>query len=188
MVKLLVAALEEELSAFPTEIPGWAIVVTGVGKVLAATELTAAVLEHRPESILVVGTAGSIGPLPPGAVIFPTATIQTDATRIDELVGRAVSAPHLIAIPGGRDEVIIGTADAFIDDAERVAQIRAVDPATALVDMETYAYVHVAARYGIPITVAKAVSDSADEHAATTWPTTVARCSAALWLAVQDGF
>ncbi len=188
MVRLLVAALEEELVAFPATIPGVATVVTGPGKVLAATGLAAAIKEHRPDSVLVVGTAGWIGPSRPrlGRVLFPSATVQTDATNIDDIVGRSVSAPRSLPIDGGSMALVVGTADAFVADQAHAARIRALDPLLMLVDMETYAYVHVALRHGIPITVAKAVSDGADEHAGGGWARAVAECSAALWAEVRD--
>ncbi len=49
-----------------------------------------------------------------------------------------------------------------------------------LVDMETYAYVWVAERFGVPIRVLKAVSDRAQDGALTDWRETVTACSAQL--------
>ena len=49
-----------------------------------------------------------------------------------------------------------------------------------LVDMETYAYAWVAAQFGVPIRVLKAVSDRAQDDAITDWRTAVTACSAQL--------
>ena len=46
--------------------------------------------------------------------------------------------------------------------------------------METYAYAWVAAQFGVPIRVLKAVSDRAQDDAITDWRTAVAACSAQL--------
>jgi adenosylhomocysteine nucleosidase len=69
-------------------------------------------------------------------------------------------------------------ADHFVDDADAVADIRTLG--ATLVDMETYAYIWVAERFGVPITVLKAVSDSAQDDAITDWRSAVAAPSAEL--------
>src|SRR5690606_15804513 len=59
-VKLLVAALESELQAFPAELPGFDRLVTGPGKLMAAYGLTRALDSASYEEIVVVGTAGAV--------------------------------------------------------------------------------------------------------------------------------
>ena len=78
----------------------------------------------------------------------------------------------------GRDGVTIATGDHFVDDAEAVAVIRPLG--AGLVDMETYAYAWVAAQFGVPIRVIKAISDRAQDDAITDWRTAVTACSAQL--------
>ena len=104
------------------------------------------------------------------------AAIQHDVTDIDGIVGQHVSLPPRVEL--GRDGVTIATGDHFVDDAEAVAVIRPLG--AGLVDMETYAYAWVAAQFGVPIRVIKAVSDRAQDDAITDWRTAVTACSAQL--------
>ena len=94
-------------------------------------------------------------------------------TDIDGIVGQHVSLPTRLEL--GREGVTIATGDHFVDDAEAVSVIRPLG--AGLVDMETYAYVWVAERFGAPIRVLKAVSDRAQDGALTDWRETVTACS-----------
>ena len=175
-MKLLVAALDAELVAFPPELPGFDRLVTGPGKLQATYALTRALDARRYDEILVVGTAGAIDAQLDGDVYEIDAAIQHDVTDIDGIVGQHVSLPPRVEL--GRDGVTIATGDHFVDDAEAVAVIRPLG--AGLVDMETYAYAWVAAQFGVPIRVIKAVSDRAQDDAITDWRTAVTACSAQL--------
>ncbi len=175
-MKLLVAALDAELVAFPPELPGFDRLVTGPGKLQATYALTRALDARRYDEILVVGTAGAIDARLDGDVYEIDAAIQHDVTDIDGIVGQHVSLPPRVEL--GRDGVTIATGDHFVDDAEAVAVIRPLG--AGLVDMETYAYAWVAAQFGVPIRVIKAVSDRAQDDAITDWRTAVTACSAQL--------
>ncbi len=175
-MKLLVAALEAELVAFPPELHGFDRLVTGPGKLQATYALTRALDAGRYDEILVVGTAGAIDAQLDGDVYEIDAAIQHDVTDIDGIVGQHVSLPPRVEL--GRDGVTIATGDHFVDDAEAVAVIRPLG--AGLVDMETYAYAWVAAQFGIPIRVLKSVSDRAQDGAIKDWRTTVTACSAQL--------
>jgi adenosylhomocysteine nucleosidase len=92
-----------------------------------------------------------------------------------------VSLPTRVIVPESvirREPVTIATGDHFVDDAEAVESIRPLG--ARLVDMETYAYIWVAERFGVPIRVLKAVSDRAQDDAITDWRAAVAACSAQL--------
>ena len=175
-MKLLVAALDAELVAFPPELPGFDRLVTGPGKLQATYALTRALDARRYDEILVVGTAGAIDARLDGDVYEIDAAIQHEVTDIDGIVGQHVSLPPRVEL--GRDGVTIATGDHFVDDAEAVAVIRPLG--AGLVDMETYAYAWVAAQFGVPIRVIKAVSDRAQDDAITDWRTAVTACSAQL--------
>ena len=175
-MKLLVAALDAELVAFPPELPGFDRLVTGPGKLQATYALIRALDARRYDEILVVGTAGAIDARLDGDVYEIDAAIQHDVTDIDGIVGQHVSLPPRVEL--GRDGVTIATGDHFVDDAEAVAVIRPLG--AGLVDMETYAYAWVAAQFGVPIRVIKAVSDRAQDDAITDWRTAVTACSAQL--------
>jgi adenosylhomocysteine nucleosidase len=172
-VKLLVAALEAELVAFPAELPGFDRLVTGPGKLQATYALTRALDAATYDEIVVVGTAGAIDPRLDGTVYDVGGAIQHDVTDIDGIVGQHVSLPTRVDF--GPEGVTIATGDHFVDDAEAVGVIRPLG--AGLVDMETYAYAWVAEQYGVPIRVLKAVSDRAQDDAITDWRTAVTACS-----------
>jgi adenosylhomocysteine nucleosidase len=172
-VKLLVAALEAELVAFPPDLAGFDRLVTGPGKLQATYALTRALDAGDYDEIVVVGTAGAIDHRLDGSVYEIGAAIQHDVTDIDGVVGQHVSLPHRVEL--AREGVTIATGDHFVDDAEAVAVIRPLG--AGLVDMETYAYAWVAAQFDVPIRVIKAVSDRAQDDAITDWRSAVTACS-----------
>ncbi|WES64230.1 hypothetical protein P0L94_17415 [Microbacter sp. GSS18] len=175
-MKLLVAALESELSAFPADLPGFDRLVTGPGKLQATYGLTRALEAGSYEEVLVVGTAGAIDRRLEHEVYEIAAAIQHDVTDIDGIVGQHVSLPARVELEAG--EVTIATGDHFVDDAEAVSVILPLG--AGMVDMETYAYIWVAQEFGIPIRVLKSVSDRAQDDAHATWHDMVELCSAQL--------
>lgn len=183
-MKLLVAALDAELVAFPSDIAGFDQLVTGPGKLQATYALTRALDAGSYDEILVVGTAGAIDPRLTDDVFEIAAAIQHDVTDIDGIVGQHVSLPPRVELR--TEGVTIATGDHFVDDAEAVQVIRPLG--AGLVDMETYAYAWVAERFGVPIRVIKAVSDRAQDDAITDWRATVAACSARLWEVVRADY
>lgn len=186
-MRLLVAALESELVAFPETLDGFDRLVTGPGKLQATYALTRALENGRYDEIVVVGTAGAIDPLLPDGVFEVTAAMQHDVTDIDGIVGQHVSLPHRVAIAGsGEDGVTIATGDHFVDDAEAVEVIRPLG--ASMVDMETYAYAWVAREYGVPLRVLKAVSDRAQDGAHLTWKEAVTMCSGQLRDRIRDDY
>ncbi|MBS0023133.1 nucleoside phosphorylase [Microbacterium paraoxydans] len=175
-MKLLVAALASELSAFPEELDGFDRLVTGPGKLQATYALTRALDARRYDEIVVVGTAGAIDPGLEATVHEIGSAFQHDVTDLDGVSGQHVSLPARVST--GRDGVLIATGDHFVEDAEVTAVIRPTG--AALVDMETYAYIWVAGQFGVPIRAFRAVSDQAEDGALTDWRAAVARCSVQL--------
>ena len=100
-----------------------------------------------------------------------------DVSDLDGIVGQHVSLPSRIELPTAGHA--IATGDIFVDDADAVLRIRALD--AVLVDMESYAYAYVAGEFGVPLRIIKAVSDRAQGGATQLWDEVVATCSAALW-------
>jgi len=175
-VKLLVAALASELSAFPEELEGFDRLITGPGKLQATYALTRALDANDYDEIVVVGTAGAIDPdLEPRVHEVGTA-FQHDVTDLDGIAGQHVSLPTKVST--GKEGVLIATGDHFVEDAEITAVIR--PSGAVLVDMETYAYIWVAGRFEVPIRVFRAISDQAEDGALTDWREAVARCSVQL--------
>ncbi len=173
-MRLLVAALDSELVAFPADLAGFDRLVTGPGKLQATYALTRALDATAYDEVVVVGTAGAIDARLEASVYEISGAVQHDVTDIDGIVGQNVSLPALVELDvhGG---VTIATGDHFVDDAEAVATIRPLG--AGLVDMETYAYIWVAQRFGVPIRVLKAVSDRAQDGAITDWHAAVTACS-----------
>lgn len=184
-VRLLVAALDAELVAFPAELEGFDRLVTGPGKLQAAYGLTRALSLRDYEEVLVLGTGGAIDPELTGTVYEISAAVQHDVSDLDGIVGQHVSLPPRVEID--REGVTIATGDHFVDDAERVELIRGLG--AGMVDMETYAYIWVAQQFGVPIRVIRAVSDRAQDDAITDWRTTVTVCSGILreWMRENYG-
>ncbi|MBL5974575.1 MAG: purine-nucleoside phosphorylase [Candidatus Leucobacter sulfamidivorax] len=150
---LLVFAHEDEAAAFARA--GVPHLVTGIGKVNAALELTRALADagSGPGRVVVLGTAGIVAEGPRLDTVYQiSAAVQHDfslpSPRL-ELGGEVVAEPAIIA-----------TGDVFVqDDAQRQ---RIAELGATLVDMETYAYAHVCRRLGVPLQVFKSPSDFAD--------------------------
>ncbi|WP_434809813.1 nucleoside phosphorylase [Microbacterium sp. bgisy189] len=182
-MKLLVAALDSEVAAFPASLPGFDRLITGPGKLRAAYELTRALAGGNYDEIVVVGTAGAVDATLPDEVHDVTAAIQHDVTDLDGIVGQHVSLPPRVTT-GAAGGVTIATGDNFVDDAAAVEIIRTLGG--ALVDMETYAYIWVAQQFDVPIRVLKAVSDNAQDDAITDWRAAVAACSVRLYARMRE--
>lgn len=172
-MRLLVAAHAAELGAFEPDIPGFTRLLTGVGKLNATYALTRALDAARYDEIVVVGTAGAIDPdLAPG-IYDIDATVQHDVMDLEGVRGRHIAMPERVEVGGAG--VTIATGDHFVDDADAVVLIRTLG--ARMVDMEAYAYAWVAAQFGVPIRILKAVSDRAQDGATQTWDEVVAECS-----------
>ena len=181
-MKLLVAALESELVAFPEQVTGYDRLVTGPGKIMAASALTRALCTTAYEEILVVGTAGAIDPdIAPGIHVIDR-VFQYDVIDDKGVAGHHVSMPQNLRLGDG--DVVIATGDSFVDDADTVRAIHALGG--HLVDREAYVYTWVAGEFGVPIRIWKAVSDTAQDGANQTWEAAVADCSRQLWERLQS--
>jgi adenosylhomocysteine nucleosidase len=159
----VVVAVADEAQAFAHRFP---VLVMGVGKVRAATATTWAILQHQPSVILNVGTAGALraGDLATGVVHEIGTVIQHD------LNGRAIAAligtdptPALTLSDSG---TVLATGDRFVASPEERDALAAH---AHLVDMEGYAVASAASRLGVPVRLAKTISDDAGEGAAASW-------------------
>jgi adenosylhomocysteine nucleosidase len=180
---LVVAALDEETAAFPTDVE---VLHLGVGKVQAAASLAAALASRTqpPALVLNVGTAGGLHGQPLGTVVEIGTVLQHDfdVAAVSAFVGRPLGGGPIDLDAPHDATTTLATGDRIVlDSAERD---RLAD-AAQLVDMEGYAIAAVCRAMGVPVRMLKAVSDGADEGAALDWPATLARCSAALCEAAQ---
>ncbi len=161
---LFVSATTEEAAHLP---PGVPLVVTGIGTVNCAVNLCRAIERRRPNRLVNIGTAGALRDGLSG-VFEITSVLQHDlsADLIAEMTGKPF--PHRVdlAATTGLPTARLATGDSFISDSgirDSLAQ------RAELVDMEGYAVARAGQTYGIPVTLLKQVSDSADETAKLTW-------------------
>lgn len=175
-MNILAAALEDELQAFPDHLPGWERLVTGIGRLNAATALTERLLAAPGARVVVVGTAGTLDPALPAGVHPVGAVLQHDVWDFEHRRGLHVALPARFLLSG---DITVATGDSFTDSAEQSAQIRRLG--ADMVDMESYAFAWAAHRQGAPLAIARVASDGADAEALHTWDETVARCSTELW-------
>ena len=177
---LLVVALSEEADALDDSLP---VLVTGPGKVNAATAVATALSGARPATVVNVGTAGGLRDGLHG--IHEIGTVMQhdfDAAAIRALVGRDYGDPIVLA-GGAAPGVVLATGDGFVTDSTLRSRL-AVE--AHLVDMEGYAVAWAARVAGVPVRLVKLVSDDASGGALRTWTETVGAHSRALAQWVRD--
>lgn len=177
---VILVALAAEAEAFADLAP---VVVTGVGKVAAATATAWVCLEHRPSTVLNVGTAGALTLDIAHDVVHEIGTViqhDLDSRAIAELIG-ADPAPPIHLLGHGP---VLATGDRFVASP---ADRDALGARAQLVDMEGYAVAAAAKRMWVPARLAKIVSDDAGHDAATRWVESLAPASRALaaWLEAE---
>ncbi|GAB2565396.1 purine-nucleoside phosphorylase [Leucobacter ruminantium] len=152
---LLVFAHGDEATAFADV----EHLVTGVGKVNAATALSAALAAGGIERVVVLGTAGVVGD---GASRLDLDTVY----QVTGLVQHDFSLPSPTLRPAGEallpdaQRTVMATGDVFVKSDEQRSRIAGLG--AALVDMEGYAYAAVCARFGTALQIFKIPSDFAD--------------------------
>lgn len=177
---LLVVALEEEARHLHvSELP---ILVTGVGKVCAASALAAVLARQRPSRIINLGTAGSLRDGLSGTqIIGRVIQYDFDDAAIAELTGGHFGEPIELASSGP----VLGSGDLFVrgGPAREALVARGVD----LVDMEGYAVARVARDFGLETMLVKEISDGAGEAAGASWSENLDDCAERLgaWLRAE---
>lgn len=166
---LLVVALEEEATHLHvTELP---VLVTGAGKVNAAVAVATTLGQYSPSSVVNLGTAGALRDGVTGTIVIGR-VIQHDLddAALFGLAGLHFGEPIDLAASGPT----LATGDAFVSDSQVRERLAAL---ADLVDMEGYAIASAARVAGVPVTLVKRVSDSADAAAARSWRETVDDCA-----------
>lgn len=174
---LLVVALEEEASHLHvSDLP---VLVTGIGKVNAAVAVAQTLGEHSPSRVINLGTAGALRDGISGVHVVGTVRQHDlDDAALYALSGVHATEPIELDPSSG---IVLATGDRFIarpDVRERLAT------EAHLVDMEGYAIAAACRAAGIPLTIVKQISDSADDDAGRTWRETIDECAEKLgaWL------
>lgn len=179
---LIVVALEREAQHLHvSELP---VLVTGVGKINAASALSAVLARQRPSRIINMGTAGALHEGLVGTqVIGRVIQHDFDDETICALTGEHFGAP----IDLGKGGPVLGTGDVFVSggEARQALLARGVD----MVDMEGYAVARVAREFGLSATLVKQISDGAGEEAGKSWSDNLDDCAEKLgtWLQAEPG-
>lgn len=169
---LLVVATPEEAEHLGIDLP---VLITGIGRLNTATRLTEALVAGpRPTSLVNVGTAGSLTGVT-GVHRIGTVVLHDFSHAAIAALAGAEAYPPITLDPSAA--TVLATGDAFIEDtATRARLAQHAD----LVDMEGYAVAWVGQHLGVPVTLIKLVSDTADADAGRLWIDGVAECSRVL--------
>ena len=173
---LLVVALHGEAEGLDDRLP---ILVTGPGKVRAATAVAAMLAIATPAYVVNLGTAGGLRPGLDGVHEIGT-VIQHDFDDegVFAVLGESFGGP--IALGEG---LTLATGDRFVAGGPLRDSLAA---RADLCDMEGYAVALAAQVAGVPVRLVKLVSDEADANAATTWADTLADHAQTLAAWVRD--
>lgn len=174
---LLVVAVEEE--AAHLHVGDLPILVTGVGKVCAASSLAAILSRRRPSRVINLGTAGALRDGLTGThVVGRILQHDFDDDAVFSLTGARFGEPIDLG-----DGPVLASGDVFVSGGEPRARL---ESRADLVDMEGYAVARVARNFGLPVTVVKDVSDSAGEEAGKSWTETLGSCAERLGAWVRN--
>jgi len=163
MTALIVSATRAEAAHVPAALP---LVITGIGKVAAASAVATALANRRDISEVVnIGSAGALRDGLEG--LHEVGRVWNH--DLSAMVLRTLGYDPREWLAVGDGEIALATGDVFVTEPE----LRAVLAKEAhLVDMEGYAVAWAAQQAGLPVRLVKHVSDNADE-ASMDWPTLV---------------
>jgi adenosylhomocysteine nucleosidase len=153
---LVVSATRAEAAHLPEGIP---VIITGVGKVSAASALARALaLDPTIELVVNIGSCGALRPGLSG--IFEIGTVINHDFSAEAIRALGYEIEDEIVISAS--EWALATGDLFVTDP---AVRDALAERAHLVDMEGFAVVWAAREAGVPVRMVKHVSDHADETA-----------------------
>jgi adenosylhomocysteine nucleosidase len=159
---LVVVATRAEARYLPTSLR---TIVTGLGKTAAAVATSRAILEQRPSLVVNIGSAGALRDGLSG--VFEIGSVLNHDMSSDIVRSLGYDPREWLTL--GDAETVLATGDVFVTDPlvrERLAA------QAHLVDMEGYAVAFACQELGVPLRMAKHVSDQADESALE-WPEVV---------------
>lgn len=152
---LLVFAHADEATAFADV----EHLVSGVGKVNAASALAGALAAGGVDRVVVLGTAGVVGD---GDARLDLETVY----QVTGLVQHDFSLPSRTLHPSGEvvlpeaQRAVMATGDQFVQNDEQRTHIASLG--AGLVDMEGYAYAAICEKFGATLQIFKVPSDFAD--------------------------
>lgn len=174
---LVVAAIAAETAHVPE---GVEVLLTGVGKTLAAVAVTRAIAEHPHRDALEIVNIGTAGALRPGiGGLHEIGTVLNHDLSAEPIRALGLDPRDQVVLDPGLPTTL-ASGDLFVTDpVVRDALAGRAD----LVDMEGYAVALACTEMGVPVRLVKMVSDNADETAHD-WSAAVDGCARELgtWL------
>lgn len=155
------------------------ILKSGIGKVNAAMATTILLEKFQPSYVINTGSAGGFADdLSVGDIVISKEVVHhdVDATGFGYSYGQVPQMPEtfladeqLIARAHQAAEALdlhsktglIATGDSFMDNPEKIAEIKAIFPEMLAVEMEGAAIAQVCFQYEIPFVIIRALSDIA---------------------------
>nr|WP_289036751.1 5'-methylthioadenosine/S-adenosylhomocysteine nucleosidase [uncultured Allobacillus sp.] len=154
---------------------------SGIGKVNAALSTTILHERFKPDYVINTGSAGGTDPsLEVGDVVIGEKILHhdADATAFGYKFGQIPQMPEVFTsdaqlIQRAKDSMeeltgdfqkvigIIGTADTFMSEADRVSQVVSRFPEVKALEMEAAAIAQVCYQYGTPFLIVRSLSDIA---------------------------
>lgn len=183
---LFVAAVDAEAAHIPDD---EALLITGIGTVPAAISLTEVLAEARahdglPERVVNIGTAGALVDGMDG--VFEINKVTKHDFKLDVLtdISRYL-LPEFIELETSGEIPARGlaTGDMFVSTT---ALRNELVKKSQLCDMEGYPIAATCQRFGVPCTLLKQVSDSANEESMGTWAGVLDRSARQLAAAAAD--
>ena len=155
---LLAASDKAELKGFGD---GYIKLVTGVGPVLAAAQVSKAISEHRPDVVVSVGSAGSLGKLGLGEIVSFGSVVSSDQDLtfyhlpLGATLGPGRETIASLALDRSSRYVLVTSA--------RFADKRPDIPGDAS-DMEAYGVAMAARIHNVPCYAVKVITDIVGER------------------------
>lgn len=166
---IIVAALEVETPGLEFFAP---VIYTGVGKVNAAIKMCEAILLYRPDLVINYGSAGAVSSN--SGLLKVDTFVQWDIDVRGLGIARGVTPYSGESLPKARG-IVLASGDTFVTNAAR--QLKGLDIAVDIIDMEAYALHKACEHHKTPFVCYKYVTDATDEDAPTDWQENVAKGS-----------
>ncbi|MBM7366336.1 nucleosidase [Gordonia hydrophobica] len=160
---LVVSATRAEAAHVP---PGTDLLITGIGKVRAASALARRLALGDYHRVVNIGTSGALRDGYRG-LFTPSRVVEHDISAA-QLAALGFHQPDEWDVPGG-DGTVLATGDMFVTEPEHRERLAR---RAELVDMEGAAIVQVCADFAVPVRLVKVVSDDADDTAFD-WPSVI---------------
>ncbi|MCF6288247.1 MAG: 5'-methylthioadenosine nucleosidase [Proteobacteria bacterium] len=165
MKYIIVAALADEVENLDKYAP---VILTGIGKINTCLKLYDAIVLYQPELVINYGTAGCLNSLVGLHKVKHFIQADMDARGLGIPRGITPFSEEILPTKTG---VVLATSDSFINNADK--QLKGLDIAVDIVDMEAYAAKKVCDHHGILFHSYKFISDAANAEAGKDWQNSI---------------